>query len=187
MIRALIKQAAIELIQGDITLETTDAVVNAANESLGGGGGVDGALHRAAGPGLMAECNQIGGCPPGEARITGAYKLRSKYVIHAVGPVYDAANPRTPHLLASAYQHSLELAVAHRLRSIAFPSISTGTYGYPVQTAAAIALATGIQFINTHAGALDLIRWVLFDQRTYAAYAATLAAIAVENDNLRLM
>jgi O-acetyl-ADP-ribose deacetylase (regulator of RNase III) len=187
MIRALIKHTAIELVQGDITLEGTDAIVNAANAALAGGGGVDEAIHRAAGPGLMAECSQLGGCPTGEARLTGAYKLRSKHVIHAVGPVYKANDPQTPHLLASAYQRSLELAANYRLRSIAFPSISTGAYGYPVQQAASIALATGVNFVTHHPGALDLLRWVLYDQQTYAAYAATLAAIAIENDDLRLM
>lgn len=187
MIRALIKQASIELIQGDITLEGTDAIINAANASLAGGGGVDGAIQRAAGPGLLAECSQLGGCPTGEARITSAYKLRSKHIIHAVGPVYNPGNPHVAELLASAYQRSFELAVTYRLRSIAFPSISTGAYGYPVQEAAAIALATGVRFITTHAGAFDLVRWVLFDQHTYAAYAAVLATIAMENDDLRLM
>ncbi|HYO88198.1 MAG TPA: O-acetyl-ADP-ribose deacetylase [Candidatus Limnocylindrales bacterium] len=187
MIRALIKQTSIELVQGDITLEGTDAIVNAANASLSGGGGVDGAIHRAAGPGLMAECSQIGGCPTGDARITGAYKLRSKHVIHAVGPVYEASNTQTAFLLASAYQRSLELALNHRLRSIAFPSISTGAYGYPAQEAAAVALATGVNFITSHTGSLDLMRWVLYDQYTYAAYATTLAAIAMENNDLRLM
>ncbi len=187
MIRALIKQASIELIQGDITLEGTDAIVNAANASLAGGGGVDSAIHRAAGPGLMAETSQLGGCAPGEAKITNAYKLRSKHVIHAVGPVYEADNPQIAWVLASAYQSSLDLALTYRLRSIAFPSISTGAYGFPVQEAAAVALASAVNFISNHPGGIDLIRWVLFDQHTYAAYAATLAAIAMENDDLRLM
>ena len=186
MIRASIKETAIELVRGDITEQTTDAIVNAANPSLMGGGGVDGAIHRAAGPGLLAECRGLGGCDTGDAKITGAFNLKSKYVIHAVGPIYERNAPQVAYLLASAYQRSLELAVTYHLRTIAFPSISTGAYGYPVAEAAAVALATTVDFVSRHAGPLEVVRWVLFDDRTYASYAATLAAIAAQNGNLML-
>lgn len=185
MIRALFKQTTIELVQGDITHEHVDAIVNAANPSLLSGGGVDGAIHQAAGPGLLVECQSIGGCPTGEARLTGAYRLNANYIIHAVGPVYEEGSAQVPHLLASAYRRSLELAHTYHVRTL--PSISTGNYGYPVQQAAAIALATGIDFAAKNPDAMDIVRWVLFDQRTYATYAATLAAIATQNDSLLLL
>ncbi|MFN8378371.1 MAG: O-acetyl-ADP-ribose deacetylase [Anaerolineae bacterium] len=187
MIRALFKQTAIELVQGDITHEHVDAIVNAANPSLLGGGGVDRAIHQAAGPGLLVECQGLGGCDTGEAKITGAYRLNAKYVIHSVGPVYEKGSAQVPHLLASAYRRSLELATTYHVRTIAFPSISTGAYGYPIQQAAAIALATGIDFTSKFPEAFDTIRWVLFDSRTYATYTATLAAIATQNDSLLLL
>jgi O-acetyl-ADP-ribose deacetylase (regulator of RNase III) len=187
MIRALFKQTAVELVQGDITRERVDAIVNAANSSLLGGGGVDGAIHRAAGPGLREECAGLGGCATGEAKISGAYRLDARAVIHTVGPVYDPSDRRVPNLLASAYSSSLTLAVQHGLRSIAFPSISTGAYGYPVVEASAIALATALDFLIKHPDTLDLVRWVLFDPSTYACYAAALAALAAQNSSLRLL
>ena len=128
----------LELFQGDITTLAVDAIVNAANESLLGGGGVDGAIHRAAGPELLAECRTLGGCPTGEARITGGYRLPARRVIHTVGPVYSGSD-RDPELLAACYRNSLALAAAHALSSVAFPAISCGVYGYPVEAAGAVA------------------------------------------------
>ena len=158
----------LELVVGDITLQDTDAIVNAANSSLLGGGGVDGAIHRAAGPELLSECRTLGGCQPGDAKITRGYRLQARYVIHTVGPIYRGS-PRDAVLLASCYQRSLELASANRLRSVAFPSISTGAYGYPVGQAAPVALQAIVEYLGAHAD-IDLVRCVLYDQHTYQAY-----------------
>ena len=158
-------------IRGDITkISDVEAIVNAANTSLLGGGGVDGAIHRAAGPGLLEECRKFHGCDTGEARLTGAYNLPCKYVIHTPGPVWCGGNRREPELLANCYRNSLQTAVDHKIRSVAFPSISTGIYSYPVDQAAQIAVSTVRRFIEDHPGRLDLVEWVLFDQRTYDAY-----------------
>jgi O-acetyl-ADP-ribose deacetylase (regulator of RNase III) len=169
--------ARIELVQGDITQQDTDAIVNAANTTLLGGGGVDGAIHRAGGPAILEECRRLGGCSTGDAKITRGGRLRARFVVHAVGPVYRDGRHGEPELLASAYRRSLEVAVEHRLRSIAFPSISTGAYRFPISEAAPIALGTVARFLRDHRGALDLARFVLFTAADLAAYEAALAAL----------
>jgi len=168
----------LELVTGDITHQSTDAIVNAANSRLAGGGGVDGAIHRAGGPSLMAETRQKypQGCPTGEAVITGAGQLPARYVIHAVGPIWNGGQHREAELLASAYQKSLEVAVAHQCQSVALPSLSTGAYAYPVPLAARTALATVVAFLRAHRQP-SLVRFVLFDRNTYEVYATALGEI----------
>ena len=163
----------IDVVQGDITRERVDAIVNAANTMLLGGGGVDGAIHRAAGPGLLAECRTIGGCPTGEARITGGYDLAARYVIHTVGPVWGGGNRGEDELLASCYRSSLTLAEEHDVRTLAFPSISTGAYRFPVERAAEIAVTQITNHLDT-AGSLETVRMVCFDGRTRDIYMQTL-------------
>ncbi|MDD5170062.1 MAG: O-acetyl-ADP-ribose deacetylase [Syntrophales bacterium] len=165
MMEIKIDDATLSLVQGDITVEETDVIVNAANSRLAGGGGVDGAIHRAGGPSIMEESRKYGGCPTGQAVITKGGNLRARYVIHAVGPVYRGGVKGEAQLLASAYRESLKLASAKKLKSIAFPAISAGIYGYPLAEAARIALQTAIDYIHEHKD-LELVRFVLFDRRT---------------------
>lgn len=159
----------IEIVKGDITTLAVDAIVNAANTSLLGGGGVDGAIHRAAGPELLEACRKLGGCPTGEARLTKGYRLPARYVIHAVGPIWTGGNSNEDALLASAYRASLELAVQHGLRSIAFPAISTGAYGFPLERAVPIALNTVQAFLERDQ-TLQRVLMVCFDAHTYQTY-----------------
>ena len=166
----------IEVRQGDITRMQVDAIVNAANRSLLGGGGVDGAIHRAAGPRLLAECRTIGGCPTGEARLTAGYDLPAKHVIHTVGPVYSGKPSDSRHL-QSCYRNSLELAQANGVRSIAFPAISCGVYGYPIVAACKIAVDTCIDFLQKH-DAPEKVIFVLFsaaDCEVYRSYQSQLS------------
>jgi O-acetyl-ADP-ribose deacetylase len=159
----------LSLVVGDITQEETDAIVNAANEGLRGGGGVDGAIHRAGGPAIMAACRQIGYCPTGQAVITTGGNLKTGFVIHTVGPIYRSGTAGEATLLKSAYQESLKLASARGLKSVAFPSISTGAYGYPLDDAAHIALKTAVDYLKEHDD-IKAIRFVLFDQKTYDVF-----------------
>ena len=168
-----INNSTLALAEGDITNESTDAIVNAANSRLAGGAGVDGAIHRAGGPSIMEECRKIGGCPTGQAVITTGGNLRAKYVIHTVGPVYQGGNRGEAALLKSAHLESLKLASARKLKSIAFPAISTGVYGYPVDEAARIALKTAIDYLKEH-GDIELVRFVLFGRKTYDIFAEEL-------------
>ena len=163
----------IGLERGDITRLAVDAIVNAANSSLLGGGGVDGAIHRAAGPGLLAECRTIGGCPPGEARLTGGYRLPASQVIHTVGPVWQGGDRGEREVLASCYQSCLALAQDHRFRAIAFPAIATGVYGFPREAAARIAAAA----VRAHLAANELperVIFMCFDEDTLGAYRLAL-------------
>jgi len=170
-----INNQTIELAQGDVTLQEVDAIVNAANSRLAGGGGVDGAIHRRGGPSIMAETDEKypGGCPTGSAVLSRAGNLPARYVIHAVGPVWSGGDRGEADLLAGAYRRCLELAVEHDCRSIAFPSLSTGAYRYPIHEAARVALETALDFLNAH-GKPELVRFVLFDAGAYAAFAAAL-------------
>lgn len=154
---------------GDITKETTDAIVNAANNTLLGGGGVDGAIHRAAGPQLLEECRKLGGCKTGEAKITNGYNLPAKYVIHTVGPVWRGGNNREKELLASCYYYVMELAREYKLTSISFPSISTGVYGFPVDLAAPIAIKTLREMLR-RTPLVKEVNIICFDDATLAAY-----------------
>ncbi len=164
------------MVKGDITRDHgVSAIVNAANTSLLGGGGVDGAIHRAAGPGLLAECRLLHGCKTGQAKLTKAYRLPCQYVIHTPGPHWNGGGSGERGLLASCYRSCLELAVEHGIRSIAFPSISTGIYHFPLEAAAEIAIGVVKDFVAEHPGKLDVVKWVLFDDRTLEVYERELA------------
>jgi O-acetyl-ADP-ribose deacetylase len=163
----------IRVVQGDITRQAVDAIVNAANTSLLGGGGVDGAIHRAAGPQLLEECRKAGGCPTGEARITHAYRLPARWVIHTVGPVWHGGASGEERLLASCYRSSLKLAQSHGCPVVAFPSISTGAYRFPVERAAAIAIAEIRAFLAAHESPHE-VRLVAYDEPTRLAYETAL-------------
>jgi len=165
--------ARIEVIQGDITRLAVDAIVNAANETLLGGGGVDGAIHNAAGPGLMRECQTLGGCPTGSARITGGYKLKARHVIHAVGPFWQGGGAGEAELLAGCYRAALALAQAHGCASIAFPAISTGIYGYPKAAAAGIAVPT-VKAALDEAPGVEHVVFCAFDAETADIYRGLL-------------
>ena len=161
----------IKTVKGDITKITdVQAIVNAANNSLLGGGGVDGAIHRAAGPELLAECRTLHGCETGQAKITKAYNLPCDYVIHTVGPIWNGGRSKEEELLASCYFNTMKLALEHGIRTIAFPSISTGVYSFPVELAAKIAVKTVSRFMNENPDSFDLIEWVLFDDETDRIY-----------------
>jgi len=176
-----INQTKLAIIQGDITRQSTDAIVNAANPSLMGGGGVDGAIHRAGGPAILEECKKIvaqqGRLPTGKAVITTGGNLKSQYVIHTVGPIWHGGSRNEAELLDSAYYECLKLAAENKLASISFPSISTGAYGYPVDEAVKIAVSTVVSFLNEQATSLKDVVFVLFDSRTYQSYCSALQEV----------
>jgi len=169
--------ATLELCEGDITRQEVDGIVNAANDRLAGGGGVDGAIHRAGGETIMEECRRLPGCPTGQAVVTGAGRLAARKVIHAVGPVYRDGRRGEASLLASAYASAFNRAVEHGLTSVATPSLSTGAYGYPIDEAARIALSTALEFLKGHPQ-LKLIRFVLFGDRAHGVYERVLRELA---------
>lgn len=160
----------IELIKGNITKLKVDAIVNAANTTLLGGGGVDGAIHRAAGPKLLEECRTLGGCKTGEAKITKGYNLPARYIIHTVGPIWHGGTAKEEELLTSCYRNSLELAKKHSLKTVAFPSISTGAYRFPIEKASLIAYKTVNDFLKENPGVFDKIIFVLFSDKDFGIY-----------------
>lgn len=166
----------LELVEGDITRQDTEAIVNAANTTLLGGGGVDGAIHRAGGPEILAECKKIGGCPTGEARISTGGRLQARWVIHTVGPVYRDGKHGEPELLANAHQSCLRLASERGIKSLAFPSISTGAYGYPMADAARIGLHSVIAYLQDHPE-IQLVRFVLFGQAALRIHEEALESL----------
>jgi len=176
-------KATIRLTQGDITRQETDAIVNAANSGLMGGGGVDGAIHRAGGPAILEECKRIiadiGRLPTGKAVITTGGNLKARYIIHTVGPVWHGGNRGEAELLASAYRESLKLADEYKLKTVAFPSISTGAYGYPIDEAAGIALTTVASLLRSQSVSLGQVLFVLYDSHSYQSYSAQLKRLEV--------
>ena len=177
--RVKVGTATLELIQGDITIQDTDAIVNAANSSLLGGGGVDGAIHRAGGPQILAECRPLGGCATGDAKSTTGGRLKARYVIHAVGPVYwRQGQERAAELLASAYRRSLEVAAEHDVQRVAFPAISTGAYGYPMDEAASVALQAVIEYLETEEDhGIRLVRFVLYSAQAHQVFQRVLSRL----------
>jgi O-acetyl-ADP-ribose deacetylase (regulator of RNase III) len=165
--------STLELVQGDITGQEADGIINAANAELAGGGGVDGAIHRVGGPEIMAACRAMGGCPIGQAVITTAGALSARNVIHAVAPRYDDGLQGEPGLLASAYEAALQIASDQNLKTLAFPSLGTGAYGYPLEAAARIALGTVIDFLGSHPQ-VERVRFVLFDEEAFSVYQQVL-------------
>ena len=172
--RCEVGASAIEVIKGDLTREKVDAIVNAANKSLLGGGGVDGAIHRAGGPAILAECRTLGGCDTGDAKITTGGNLPATYVIHTVGPVYRDGQHGEPDLLVSCHRRSLEVAVEHGVKTVAFPALSCGVYGYPIPDAARIAVTTTREFLESHPS-IELVRFVLFSQEVCDIFADALS------------
>ena len=174
-----VKNAVLQLVEGDITEQDTEAIVNAANSSLLGGGGVDGAIHLAGGPQILAESRKLGGCAPGDAKATTGGRLRARYVIHAVGPVYwREGAERAAGLLTSAYHRSLEVAMEHGVHSVAFPSISTGAYGYPMDAAAPVALQTVMDYLaDQERDGIQLVRFVLYQRQAYEIYQRALTRL----------
>ncbi len=164
-----INKSRLSLVEGDITKEKTEAIVNAANSRLAGGGGVDGAIHRAGGPAIMEECRKIGGCPTGKAVITTGGNLKARQVIHAVGPIYRDGSKGEEELLKSAYLECLKLASANKIKSIAFPALSAGAYGYPLEDAARVALKTSMDYMKEHPE-IQLVRFVLFGSAIYRVF-----------------
>jgi len=177
--------SVLELVQGDITKQDTEAVVNAANDRLAPGGGVAGAIHEAAGPELWEECRGLGGCRTGEAKITRGYRLPARYVIHTVGPVYSGSG-REAQLLEACYRNSLHLALDMGIESVAFPAISTGAFGYPLREAADIALRTAIDFLK-HQGGLALVRFVLYSSSALRVHEERLREIAADDAEIELI
>lgn len=182
--RTRINHTIVELHQGDITQQDVDAIVNAANSSLLGGGGVDGAIHRAAGPELLDATRKLGGCETGDARITPGFRLPARHVIHAVGPIYG--KPDAAEKLASAYRRSLEVALENELETIAFPAISTGVYGYPMDEAAHISLTTVCDIVAAQAE-IQQVRFVLFTSDAADAYRRALKELAKRRDDLDIL
>jgi len=180
-VEVTINQAKLRIIQGDITRQDTDAIVNAANSSLMGGGGVDGAIHKVGGPAILEECKQIvarqGRLPTGEAIMTTGGNLKARHVIHTVGPIWHGGDKGEPGLLASAYQESLKLAIENQLPSISFPSISTGAYGYPVAKASGVAIGVVIASLRQSVTSVREVVFVLFDSQTFGVYSSALKEI----------